>query len=157
MAFDIERCENCCENCTKVNRGHDDCCHEVHWISDRCPLYKMVIFSVKLTKCRYPVEILTTLTGCVHFTLDTVYKKEQEEAAEYIKKLHESRNKIIAQDPTLYNDTCPYCNNKFKPGEELTSNENEDIVHLSCELKIEKEIEQTQKCLKESSQNEDRI
>ena len=36
---------------------------------------------------------------------------------------------------------CPYCKKPFKPGQTLTSNENEDVVHLDCELKIEQEFE----------------
>ena len=33
---------------------------------------------------------------------------------------------------------CPYCKKPFKPGETLTSNENEDIVHLDCEMEFDK-------------------
>lgn len=38
------------------------------------------------------------------------------------------------------NTTCPYCKKPFMPDETVTSNENEDIVHLECELAIENEV-----------------
>jgi|WetSurMetagenome_2_1015567.scaffolds.fasta_scaffold02520_17 hypothetical protein len=41
----------------------------------------------------------------------------------------------------MINRICPYCKQPFKPGETLTSNENEDVVHLDCELEIEREVE----------------
>ena len=38
------------------------------------------------------------------------------------------------------NTTCLYCKKPFMPDETVTSNENEDIVHLDCELAIENEV-----------------
>ena len=38
------------------------------------------------------------------------------------------------------NTTCPYCKKPFMPDETVTSNENEDVVHLDCELAIENEV-----------------
>lgn len=38
------------------------------------------------------------------------------------------------------NTICPYCKKPFMPDETITSNENEDIVHLDCELAIENEV-----------------
>ena len=43
---------------------------------------------------------------------------------------------------------CPYCKKPFLPGETLTSNENEDVVHLDCEMEFENYIDFGDYCRK---------
>lgn len=56
----------------------------------------------------------------------------------------------------MTNETCPYCKQLFQKGEVLTSNENEDVVHVNCndpkcDGSSEKESERKRNLLNEIS------
>ena len=96
----IENCERSCEYCEYVNRGLDDCCHQVYWISDRCPLDEKSKFYKEITGDILDLAYITRLTGCIHCKPDEIYKKQMEEADEQIRQLHERlrlRDEAIAK------------------------------------------------------------
>jgi hypothetical protein len=64
-----------CELCENVDRGMDDYSHEVHWISNRCPLYEFSVTYCKINGHFPPVMLIVSLTGCKHFKEDLDWKK----------------------------------------------------------------------------------
>jgi|WetSurMetagenome_2_1015567.scaffolds.fasta_scaffold24903_7 hypothetical protein len=83
-----------CENCEFVNRGVDDCCHMVFWVSDRCPLYKNLQMYRRINNHPHSIEWSTGLTGCRLFKVDEVYKQNMEEAD----RLNHERNERHAKE-----------------------------------------------------------
>lgn len=77
----IELCEDRCENCTDVNRGIDDTCHEVYRVSDRCPFFINLVMFHEMNNRFAPIELITGWTGCGRFKLDVEYKRHNEEVA----------------------------------------------------------------------------
>jgi hypothetical protein len=51
-----------CELCENVDRGMDDYSHEVHWISNRCPLYEFSVTYCKINGHFPPVMLIVSLT-----------------------------------------------------------------------------------------------
>ena len=89
----IEHCDKSCGECEFVNRGHDDCCHEIFWISDRCPLDNIIQLYRQVNHVLPPVEWMTSYTGCVYFKLDEEYKRWNEEVDQMNKERNNKLNK----------------------------------------------------------------
>lgn len=73
----INHSEKSCGECEFVDRGLDDCSHEIFWITDRCPLHGLMQLYRRINHAPPPVEWVTSYTGCVHFKLDEEYENGQ--------------------------------------------------------------------------------
>jgi hypothetical protein len=82
-----------CENCEFVDRGHDEYCHEVYNISDRCPFNELILIFSKVNQYPPPFEWTTRYTGCKKFKEDMEYKLFKEETEQFIRELNENREK----------------------------------------------------------------
>jgi len=89
----IKNCENSCEYCEHVNRGHDDCCHEVYQISDRCPLSELLKMFLDVNGYPCAIEWSVRYTGCVHFKEDLENKRQNEEFAQFLKEKYEKEKR----------------------------------------------------------------
>lgn len=83
--------DQCCY-CEHVNRGYDDCSHPVHWVSERCPLTEILEMYKKIHMHTFPIEWITSFTGCRHFKEDTEYTKQQKEIDDVINERHKQNN-----------------------------------------------------------------
>lgn len=88
----INHCKRSCGECECVDRGNDECYHEIFWITDRCPLYELMQLYRQINHAHPPVEWVTSYTGCIYFKLDEEYKRKNEEIDQMLKE----RSKNIA-------------------------------------------------------------
>jgi hypothetical protein len=96
----VGNCERSCEYCDHVDRGFDEYCHQIYWISERCPLYEKDEFCKQIIKSIFDLAYVTRLTGCIYFKFDEENKRINEEADEQIRQLHERlrlKNEAIAK------------------------------------------------------------
>lgn len=92
-----EMAENRCENCVDVDRGVDECCHETHHVSDRCPLSKKLHMYQTVNYKRHSIEWSTGLTGCRFFRLDQDYQRHNDE----VDRINRERNMQHAKEKGL--------------------------------------------------------
>ena len=88
----IDHCKNSCEYCEHVNREHDDCCHEVYHISDRCPLSELLNMFQEVNGYPAAIEWSIRYTGCVHFKEDLEYKQRNEEFEQFLEEKYANQN-----------------------------------------------------------------
>lgn len=96
----LDTCERSCEFCEGVDRGVDDCCHAIYWLTDRCPLY----LTMKAYHKVAPVpdfQLVTRFTGCVYFKLDEKYKLQCEETDKMLEELHKRMELKYAHDQSV--------------------------------------------------------
>ena len=84
----VNGCEHRCEKCECVDRGFDEYSHQVHWISDRCPLNEIVKMYREINGHFLPMELITGYTGCIHFKEDLEHKRIEEESNRLIEEMH---------------------------------------------------------------------
>lgn len=77
-----------CENCEFVDRDIDEYCHEVYWVSNRCPTNEILTAYRKINRRNCPIELMTGYTGCIRFKEDAEYKRKKEETELFLKELH---------------------------------------------------------------------
>jgi len=88
-----------CENCEFVDRGIDEYCHEIYWVSSRCPINEILTAYRKINRRSCPIELTTGYTGCVRFKEDAEYKRKNEEMELFLKELHAKRESDAKTKP----------------------------------------------------------
>jgi hypothetical protein len=83
--------ENRCENCKCVDRCCDEYSHQCYRVSNRCPMYEMLVSFQKINLYPCPIEIVTGYTGCKHFEEDMEYKRQNEEDDKLIAEMDAKR------------------------------------------------------------------